>query len=449
MYKIYYTKDKIFNNSMTTVVSYLSTQIEDCTFIEFDYMTYFPIEDSENVYVLFSIDILTTFYFLLEFLNRQNLKFAKVVIGGSSLLVVHNYLQIFKIHRSITHVCVGPGEEFMVDLLTKNLPSGIYYGNNFKKIKRHFISNVVFLKNLPLIHLGMNYTSCSWGKCLFCSEANKPLNKEYASLDEIASIINFYRNVMNKKTFYISDSFFTFESLQKLLEKLEYGPKIDLMFFGMRVSDTFLTVDPKLLLREDIQLWITWGHEFYDDEILDIYKKGITTDEIFESVQWCFKYSINTHSNLIVGMPLVTNRNIYNHYSFYSNYEKYSYSPTGPGNFFMLYEHSKMFKMLDQFKIKLENRCTLQDQLKLIEFSKIHNTSYIELDLTFFRFYSYDEDSKKYITRKEALMKHEMIYQSKRQLNQDLFFSSHSFMRHNVLSFDPRSPFFYVFKNLL
>lgn len=254
---------------------------------------------------------------------------------------------------------------------------------------------------------------------------------------------------MNKKTFYISDSFFTFESLQKLLEKLEYGPKIDLMFFGMRVSDTFLTVDPKLLLREDIQLWITWGHEFYDDEILDIYKKGITTDEIFESVQWCFKYSINTHSNLIVGMPLVTNRNIYNHYSFYSNYEKYSYSPTGPGNFFMLYEHSKMFKMLDQFKIKLENRCTLQDQLKLIEFSKIHNTSYIELDLTFFRFYSYDEDSKKYITRKEALMKHEMIYQSKRQLNQDLFFSSHSFMRHNVLSFDPRSPFFYVFKNLL
>lgn len=400
--KIYYLKDTTFSNSLSLNVSYLSDNLHfDFDIVPFDYTSNINFVDYENNYLLLTVISSNEFIQSVKFLMKHKFKNIKTIIGGQ---YVNFILHPEKLLTLYDYVIVGKGENALLNIITKKLPKSVYYDKDFDIIPKHYITNPVILKNLTSVLLTIKGDVCSYNKCEFCDQVKKTSTKQFYTLDENINLIQYYRNNSNIQLFIFYDNIMQVSDLKYLLQTLPEGRKISIVIYGMRVSDSYR--DLTKYLRPDIQLFIIWGHEFYDNEILSYFNKGITIEQILDSIIWCEENKIPYLGNLIKGLPLVQNKHIRNHLSFYKHYWDKKIIPSNKFNEFMLSDSTRIINKLDVFKIKLKNRLRINNFWKGWELPE----NFAKLETIYYDFDMYDEDEKKYVDREFTYSKYDKLF---------------------------------------
>ncbi|MFW6225906.1 MAG: radical SAM protein [bacterium] len=344
---------------------------------------------------------------------RKNFKTVKlnIVLGGTwtSLINVKQFQQAFP---EVKYICVGEGEGFLKTLFTQGLEPGIYYGNNFDNPKNYYLTdnqfhNLINSNRLddPSVYLTFEGNGCRWGKCLFCHHISCDV-KEYASPEQLFETIDRYAIERNHHRFYLYDNYTNIDKLNELIgliSKTKYKDKMELKIFGLKVSDDFSKLDDNMAkfnsspLR-DIQI----GVEFYEQRLLNLYRKGITIKQIDDTLTWASKQGIVPSSYIMLGVPGATSKTRQSYIDFYNKW----FNTHNLISFFVLSNLTRIYQdnLLKDFGIEITgNNFKIHELLDLKEFN------IGSVDTVYMRFKHWDDEEEHWITREEDYKRHENI----------------------------------------
>ncbi|EKD51520.1 MAG: radical SAM protein [uncultured bacterium] len=410
--KIYYPiiyEGKRPNENPLYLLSYLRSHSD----IAFSTHTLTPqnmseLENSEDNYILLSVTSLSPFYkfhHLLMMLRKtfRHIK-CKIIVGGAVFYIL-NHQDVLKHYPEITHICVGKGEEVLKAIIEKNLPRGVYSAQNFDRVQKYLLIPEFAVKDVVM--LTFRDSRCSWGKCLFCHHQTRCMypNKNAA---DVAHEVMHYIDAFGTRYFYFFDNHMEPETLAEFLEILfhrgyaKFHPQF--YVFGIRVDGNLKALNPIL------QKWpkatidgIAWGVEFYDQEILDRFKKGTSLAQIDTALDFFPKYGTVNDVYILLGLPTITQKNIAHHERFIE--KQYNNIFRLMTSFFLFNDGLKISEHSDEFKInKLDYQFTLQDFFMYAVDIPPIRTVYTD-------FTSWDEDLQKYASRGETFLKYLSLYQ--------------------------------------
>jgi len=438
MIKIYYQEDTFFSSSLSVVVSYVMDRIpEGIEYICFKRGEIPIIQDSSDNYILLSILSHLEFCSAIHLLDQLSLKNINVVCGGQWFYSFKNVHDVLNTTDLISHICIGAGEEFLVSLIQDKLASGIYFAEDFDKISKSYITQKTILNNTPSVLIGLKGNSCDWGRCKFC-DTGKTMRgtlsgiKDFYSVQENIKIMRYYIEEHDSELFMFYDNNTDPHDLKEIISAMPEDKKISIVCFGLRANARFDILSDVLKRKSNIKLCIMIGYEFFDDDILDIYQKGFNTADILNQMKWCDEHNVAYMGNVILGMPLISNRHIKNHLSFYKNFWDKGILPINKNNGFVLtetmpvYRESSFFKIIPKEYIKCKE---LQYGLSLPEDIGNLRLKYIDFDL-------YDEDERKYVDRTFTHYKYGKLYN---MYDQMLKIQGIKFNFRDILRFGPPS----------
>jgi radical SAM superfamily enzyme YgiQ (UPF0313 family) len=365
------------------------------------------IDNSPENYILLSatsIQPLHTFHQFVQVLRKTlgEIK-CKIIVGGSVFYIL-NHDDIFNFYPEVTHICVGKGEEVLKDILEKDLPSGVYHAEKFNKVNRYTLHPDYPVKDVVM--LTFRDSRCSWGKCLFCHHQTRCVYPNKNAQD-VADEVMYYIDQRGYRHFYFFDNHMEPETLAQFLEILyqkgyhKKGPTF--YVFGIRVDGNIKGLHPILKKwPKGTIVGIAWGVEFYDQEILDRYRKGITTEQIDAALKFFPQFGTFNDVYLLHGLPSVTNENIKRQEEFikstYDYVERYMTSYFLLSNALIIKKHEETFKMKE-----LDYNFTIQDFF-------IYGLDIPPIRTQYIDFTSWDDDLQKQATRDETFQKYLHIY---------------------------------------
>lgn len=397
------------------IIKYLLSYLHTYSGAEFETMllnssNISELENSQENYLLFSSTSVGDLPLLLELLmylrNTYDHLHINIVLGGAMHYMLDNH-DLLKFFPEVTHVCIGKGEEFLKDLIEKSLPKGMYFAEDFEKIRPYVVSGKYTLHNSVLVTFNDN--RCSWRKCLFCHHQAKYM-RPVQPPQSVANDVAYYVEECGYRNFFFYDNQMDPHLLQEFLEILYakgYQQKgVTFYLFGLRVD-----MDREAL-RPILEKWkpspITggaWGVEFYDQEILDLYQKNIRLCDVDRSLLFFSTYGISNEVYLLLGLPLVRKNHIENLQQFVDTvHSKVSEFRT---SFFLLNKSLRVFSQQDRFKIRVKDHYTLQDLF--FDREKIPPVKTVFLD-----FDSWDEDARQYVNRDYTLKKYSGLFLNKK-----------------------------------
>ncbi len=400
--KIYYFSDEIIYYLLSYLIKYSRINFESKIVFS---NTLVQIGNSPENYLLISVTTLRDFYNLNEVIKLLRSTFRKIkfniILGGSANNFVNNN-DILEYYPEISHICVGKGEEVLKTVIEKKLRRGIYYAKDFDSNKPSVVNKKYRLKNS--VFLTFNDLRCSWNKCLFCHQISKSVYP-VKSPHELASNVEYYINECGYKNFFFFDNSLNLVLLKEFLEILYqkgYAKhKLNFELFGLRANSQIEVLKGILDRWQPAPIWTgSWGVEFYEQTVLDRYKKGVELLNIDESLDFFHRYKIKNNVYLLFGLPLVTDKQLKSLELFMKKYQdkinEYRI------NFFLLTKSLRIYAQRSEFGIKEGRYYTLRDYLPQYNLPAI-KTTYLD-------FTSWDEDSQKYISRDETLKKYASLF---------------------------------------
>lgn len=398
--KIYYLKNDIFFYLFSYLDKYTCSNLE---YVEFDPTSVADIENTENNIILFSNLILEDVLVMIRIIEILRTLYdtinIRIVSGGAGHYVLNNE-HLIAWYPEISHICVGKGENFLKSLVEDNLPEGIYYSGDFGQIKDYVVSKKYRLEERVLLTYRDN--RCDWQKCLFCHHQTKNVLPVF-SPQNIAEKICYYIDECGYSRFIIYDNNLAPENLRdtfRILKKNGYDKyNLDFELFGLRVDSNYRAIE------EITESWQhnpisggSWGVEFYDQNILDMYAKNSSLDQIDGALEFFNKVNIKNYVYLLLGLPLIEKEHIANLRKFV--YEKAPLVEQYLVSFFLLNDSLRMYDMKEEFKIKLKRFYTLKDYFFM------NAESVPAIKTRFFDFISWSDEYGSYLSREEVLAKY-------------------------------------------
>lgn len=402
--KIYYFENKILKYLFSYLKEYSSVDFElVCLKNTLDVA---KIENNEANYIFFSNFLLDDIILMNSFIEVFRFSFKKIrfniVCGGGAHYCIDNQ-ELRGYYPEIGHVCVGKGENFLVELIEGHLGKGIYFAKQFGRLKRYRVHRDFKLNSPVLITFADN--RCDWGKCFFCHQQADHV-MPIASAQELADDIDYYTKDCGYTEYIFYDNNLRPDRLQQLLTILyDRGYKdipIDFDIFGMRVDSGIEILEDILIKWGEMPIsQAQWGVEFYNQDILDLYNKNITLAQIDKSIDFFYKFGINNNLNFLLGLPLISSKNIEHLYNYIMDISpKVAVFLTA---FFVLSRGVKLFDKQDQFGIRVKNNYTLQDYYFFEENIKPIKTIFVDFD-------SFDPDTGQYLNRAEVYKKYDKFW---------------------------------------
>ncbi|MGB0455003.1 MAG: B12-binding domain-containing radical SAM protein [Bacteriovoracaceae bacterium] len=256
-------------------------------------------------------------------LIKELLPEVQIIFGGPLANVnAHKLIQ----HDSVDFVCQGDGEYLTLELLEKikddvydyEKIDGLTYKKNGKFFKNKSREIIKKLDSLPIpnrnldpdrarISPAMISTSRGCGfKCTFCYEST---NRQYRynSPEHVISEMIYLKDNFGIKCFSFTDDIFTTHK-KRLLEicrqmRESFKPREDLFWFCEARVDTLsrhphLIDEMKAAGLERIQIGVETG----DQNVLDLYKKEITLDQVRSTVEKLNEVGVlSIYTNFIIG----------------------------------------------------------------------------------------------------------------------------------------------------
>jgi hypothetical protein len=363
------------------------------------------IDNTAENYLLCSataIDDLPLLLRLLHSLRKGYDRLKLQVVCGGALYSMLDTCEMLQTFAEITHICVGKGEEFLLHLIEKQLPAGIYNARDFPNIRPYVVSAKYRLNKTVLLTFQDN--RCSWGRCLFCHHQARHL-RPIQSPRDVAMEVDYYVNTCGYENFFFYDNHLNPDYLSNFLELLyEWGfhrKTIRFYLFGIRADMDLEALKP-ILERWNPSPVVggAWGVEFYDQEILNLYRKNIRLAQIDHALQFFSNYGIVNDLYLLLGLPGVRNRHIDNLQRFVDTV----HAQVGifRTSLFLLSDSLQIFPKLDQFGIRLKEAYTLRDAFR----HHPEQNAVPMVKTAFLDFDSWDEDDQRYVSRDRTLEKY-------------------------------------------
>jgi hypothetical protein len=351
------------------------------------------IDNNSDNYILFSFFLSKNISVFDKTINAIREKFQKIniniVVGGSFL----NFLSIEDINKyygEVNFICIGKGEEFLISLLSRKINPGIHFDKDFPLVKKYLIVKEEFLNKSNLAYLTINGNECKWGRCLFCKLKTEEKDSQRVNIEEIYDSILYYRK--NKKLkLVICDSYNNIDEIKKITDMLHEDKiyDVDLIVFGVRADMDLNGVKDKSIFC------INLGVEFYTQYLLDLYKKGITIEQIDKSINKLKFIAKELNAFLLFGVPGYNLTHFKDIKLFIEKYKNDIHKFNG--SLFCLSDNIEMYKMLKEFRIEITGNYNISDFFKSENCPKI-NTKYL-------KFRIWDQDEKRMINNREILDK--------------------------------------------
>jgi hypothetical protein len=360
------------------------------------------IENNRESFFLFSICTPDDLYIFDRLIDafRTDLKTIdfNIVIGGTLLYAIDSN-DLLKFYPEISFICIGKGEEFLLNLFSNNnLPFGIYHAHQFSNIRNYRIADVFLNKN-SIISLTFNDNRCSWGKCMFCHHSPKSVVREKNTSETIAEDIIYYKQKHQIRNFYIYDNETNPNDLKELLISLQKKSALDNVYFdifGIRIGRNYSGLIALIKeLKYNPLNSASWGVEFYCNEILELYQKGITTEDVDVVLEEFHNIGVKNKVFLLLGLPMVNMKNIQNHLRIKDKAHLVHEFRT---SFFRLSEQTRIWNKKDNFRIQTQEPYEINDLS--------HNYTFPKIETKYFRFLSLDPDTNQWFTRKEVYEKY-------------------------------------------
>jgi len=367
-------------------------------------------ENKENTFILISIpffhqiNILDIIINKLKFLvdNIENKKY-KIILGGAAVPqivpeTIHEYFP------EIDYIVFGHGEEITKKIINGeiNIP-GVYNGNEYPYKLDSF--HEFFTNKLTKIPIIIDGLKCPWNKCKFCIHSTD--DKINLSVNDTITIIKDYYN-MGKKDFYICDNWLNMNKFYKILDILLAEGMDDIQFelFGVHITSNYkklIEYIPKF--KNNLITTSTWGVEYLDDEVLDLYQKGITVEKIFEHGKFMKESGIELEVYMLMGLPGLKQHNIDLMYENLLKYDKYvsSYRYST----FTLDSNIDVFKNPNKYGLKIGKQSTLNYQFQISK----------PLLSTIYSYEIYNYEESKFISSEDNIKRYKHIIDKMEETN--------------------------------
>ncbi len=309
---IYYAK------GCSKTIYYLLSYLEQFSSAEYETRRFDPkgnldeIENSSDNYLLLSAVIPRHLIGWLAVVERLRQKFGRlkinVVVGGSLFYILDIEDAVRKL-PGVTHVCEGNGEEFLKTLVEKRLPPGAYRGKQFGRIQ-HYRMSATYLKHLSRLLddllISFDDNRCRWRRCLFCHHQNaEELTRNVIAVDQVVDDVAYYYE-QGFREFYFYDNELNPRKLNSFLGlvKQVIGPDPKLIFriFGMRVT-SIPFIAPEEIWHPELLGELSIGVEFYSQDLLDAFGKGITIGQIDRAIELLLGWGIPGELYLLLAAP--------------------------------------------------------------------------------------------------------------------------------------------------
>lgn len=397
----------ISNNPNKNISIHEFSEIED----------FYKIENEVESFVLISIPFFEEIWKIDSILKILRKKIPNIVdkkyqilLGGASIPQIIPE-SIFKYFPEIDYIINGKGEAITEKIINGEIrKKGVYNGDEFefKTYPLHsFFVNKLKNVNLPIFMDGLK---CPWGKCKFCLHSEN--DHIHRSSKEVFELLKWHYIKDNKKDFYMCDNWLNLGKMYRVFDMLlaEGMNDVTFEFFGAHIKNNYKELGkyiPKF--NSNFIRKVSWGVEYIDDEVLSLYEKGITVNNIFEHAKIINEIGLNLNVYILLGLPGIKQKNIdtmYNNISLYDKYvNKYQIST------FTLDSNIDVFKNPEKFGIKIGSRTPLNFQYNSIN----------PLLSTIYSYEVFDYENQKFISQEENIKRFQGIYNVMHEKNEVFF----------------------------
>lgn len=246
---------------------------------------------------------------------------SQIIIGGSQFDFVKDLKTLEEIIPAVDYFVIGKGEEALFNIL-KNKPNNkIHYDLDYETDYDFYYDEILTIdtKNYNKVGIiNLSHNICSWNKCRFCGVVERYRKGFYLPINRIIpKIRRAYENGV--KTFYFYDNSISYNQLRVLLTKLSDLKEIRFLFFGVKADKKFVELKD-VIENFDVNpiFRILIGLEFYDQEILDLYSKGIDLEDINKTLDFFHSLGTEVGFSILFSLPLVKHK----HVEFFKNWMK-------------------------------------------------------------------------------------------------------------------------------
>jgi radical SAM superfamily enzyme YgiQ (UPF0313 family) len=240
----------------------------------------------------------------------------RIIVGGPHTAVARNAFP-----DAVDHIVIGEGEITILDIIEGRVNERVIRGEPIHDLDslprpayHHFVSlpydtRVDAFRDHPVFTMNTS-RGCPFA-CSFCG-VKGVWGRSYRafSADRIIDDMEFIcRNYGAKGIFFREDNFtFNQERTRNLCELLiRKGLKVKWLCES-RVKP--MSKELLALMKKAGCRWVFFGCESGSPRMLELYRKGITPDDIRQTVTWCKELGIWAHTTWIVGAPGETDEDI-------------------------------------------------------------------------------------------------------------------------------------------
>lgn len=353
---------------------------------------------------------LSSLFAIIRILREEGSK-AHVCLGGNTFSKIHYKIEENKnVFNFVDSILFFEGEYPLFKLIKtlenneslENVPNCAFYDKEKDKVVITEIAKcIVPIEELPtpdysglLLDL---YTaphrilpyfvsrSCYWGRCAFCDH-DYGYDGVYRvkSIDKVFEDIRVLKERFDADVIYFVDEALSVPFIEKLCDRMDENNSFK--WFAYIKASTKFTYELCKKMHDCGCLFIMVGIESCSSTVLESMNKGITTEDIYATVENMNKAGIWLHSFLINDFPTETKEDKLE--TLFSIFE-YNFHSNGLSEF-SLPKHSKMYSNLEEYGIyetkensklssilsyKSKIKCNKKLQRRLINLynTKVHN----------------------------------------------------------------------------
>lgn len=374
------------------------------------------VEVGPDCYLLFSI----RYYKELASFHRTMVQLREAgpvppLIVGGTLVASLDAEELRAAYPEIVYLVVGKGEEVLLNLVEHRPPAGVYQAEAHPRIRPYQL-DIERFRDLGSAMVTFRQ-SCRWRRCRFCHHEGSVYERSQRWTGA-SDLVRLLEHGVDRFLVYDNDL-----DLRHFCEVLhgvrERVGDVEAVFgtLGTRIlraAEVPRTIEqleavrsrwPRLRINE-----LNFGVEFDEQEVLDLYDKGIRLRDIDTTLDGLLDAfpDIGIGVYLLAGLPRVTQRQIDASAEFDQRFGP-RLARHGPEQIrlsnFLLSPHVDVYRDAEQFQIRIGEPYGVNDFR--------HVDGLPDIRTQYLRFEAFDDDLGRYATRRETFRKyHHPLYRN-------------------------------------